>query len=124
MQKINKECSEGRVWGPFSEPLVANLRISSLGVVPKKTAGEFRLINCLNYLQGESVNEAIPSDLCTVRYTSFDQAFGVVRCCGWAAELVKYDIKLAFCHLPFHPEDFELLGFSFRGSFTLTEHFV
>lgn len=89
MQKIKKECSEGRVLGPFCELPVPNLRISPLGVVPKKAAGEFRLIHHLSYPHGESGNDAIPADLCTVRYMSFNQALGVVRHCRWAAELEK-----------------------------------
>lgn len=72
--KTDKECSEGGVLGSFKVPLVPNLRVYPLGVVAKKTAGEFRLIHHLIFLQGGSVNDAIPEHLCLVKYTSFDQA--------------------------------------------------
>ncbi|XP_054832646.1 vomeronasal type-2 receptor 26-like [Eublepharis macularius] len=36
--KIAKECTEGRVLGPFDSPPVPCLRVSPLGVVPKKAA--------------------------------------------------------------------------------------
>ncbi|XP_054843457.1 uncharacterized protein LOC129335043 [Eublepharis macularius] len=115
--KIAKECAEGRVLGPFPSPPVPCLRVSPLGVVPKKAAGEFRLIHHLSYPRGSSVNDAIPEHLCSVRYTSFDQAVKVVRRCGVGAEMAKCDIKSAFRLLPVHPDDFELLGFSFEGQF-------
>lgn len=37
-----------------------------LGVVPQKAVGKFCLIHHLSYPHGESVNDAIPADLCTV----------------------------------------------------------
>lgn len=116
-QKIAKECKEGSVLGPFAEPPLPDLRVSPLGVVPKKAPGDYRLIHHLSYPKGASVNDAIPGDLCSVRYTSFDQALGMVRRCGWAAELAKCDIKSAFRLLPVHPGDFNLLGFAFEGGF-------
>lgn len=55
--------------GPFITPPVANLRVSPLGIVPKKASGEYRLINHLSYRKGNSVNDRIPEQLCSVRYT-------------------------------------------------------
>lgn len=81
--KIGKECLEGSVLGPFVTPSVANLRDSPLRVVPKKVPGEYRLIHHLSYPHGDSVNDTVPEELCSVWYTSFDQALLVVRCCGW-----------------------------------------
>lgn len=102
-EKIDKECREGRVLGPFISPPLPNLRVSLLGVVPKKAPGEFHLIYHLSYPREESVNDAIPPDLCSVQYTSFDQ-----ECwCGHEAELAKCDIKSAFWLLPVHPKDFD-----------------
>lgn len=42
-----KECREGEVFSPFPSPPVPNLRISPLGVVPKKAKEENRLIHHL-----------------------------------------------------------------------------
>ncbi|XP_062828282.1 uncharacterized protein LOC134296685 isoform X1 [Anolis carolinensis] len=115
LAKINKEVAEGRVLGPFRSPPTPRLRVSPLGIVPKKAPGEFRLIHHLSYPRGRSVNDAIPDDFCTVHYTSFDSAVRKVRSRGPAAELAKCDIKSAFRLLPVHPLDFELLGFQFNG---------
>ena len=41
--KLNKEYETGRLAGPFHP-----FRVSRLGVVPKKTPGEFRLIHHLS----------------------------------------------------------------------------
>lgn len=115
-KKIEKVC-EGHVLGPFDEPPVPNLRVSPLGVVPKKAPREFRLIHHLLFPEGSSVNNTIPEHLCSVWYTSFDSAVAMVRECCLGAELGKCDIKSAFCLLPIHSEDFDLLGFSFQGKF-------
>lgn len=114
--KIAKECEAGRVAGPFSQPPLANLRVSPLGVVPKKVPGEYRLIHHLSYPKGSSVNDAIAPELCSVRYASMDHALSIIRSCGPGALMAKCDIQSAFRLLPVHPEDFCLLGFKFEGN--------
>lgn len=114
--KIQKELAAGRIAGPFTAPPMPNLRVSPLGVVPKKTPGEYRLIHHLSYPRGSSVNDAIPPELCTVKYASFDHAVGLVRACGADALMAKSDIQSAFRLLPVHPNDFCLLGFKFNGA--------
>ena len=114
-EKIAKECTAGRVAGPFSWPPLPNLRVSPLGVVPKKAAGQFRLIHHLSYPKGASINDAIAPELCSVRYASVDQAVVIVRACGPGALMAKCDIQSAFRLLPVHPSDFCLLGFKFNG---------
>ncbi|KAM8921300.1 LOW QUALITY PROTEIN: uncharacterized protein RCH25_015998 [Pelodytes ibericus] len=61
--------------GPFRDPPVANLRVSPLGVVPKKEPGKYRLIHHLSYPAGD---DDIDKDLCSVSYSSFDQAVELV----------------------------------------------
>lgn len=95
-QKIEKERAEGHVLGPFPTPLLRNLRVSPLGVVPKKTVGEFRLIYYLSHPRGGSMNDHIPEHLCSVKYTSFDEAVAIVKQCGVGPWIVKTDIKSTF----------------------------
>lgn len=109
--------SDGSILGLFTDPPVSTLRVSPLGIVPKKTPGKFRLIHHLSHQRGGSVNDAIPDYLCSVRYTSFDQAVCIVCQARVGAGLAKCDIRSAFCLLPVHPKDFELLGFAFEGHF-------
>lgn len=114
--KIQKECEEGWVLAPFMMLPVHNLQITPVGVLTKKALGEYCLIPHLLYPCGELVNDVIPDELCSVRYTLFHQAVQVVRNCGLGAEMVKCDIKSVFHLLLVHPQDFELLGFSFEGN--------
>ena len=57
--KIYKELEVSRLAGPFMTRHLYPFRISPLGVVPKKTPGEFRLIHHLSYPRGYSVNDGI-----------------------------------------------------------------
>ncbi|XP_041464356.1 uncharacterized protein LOC121415240 [Lytechinus variegatus] len=115
--KIQKEISLGRIAGPFQNPPFPNFRCSPIGLVPKRTPGEFRLIQHLSAPRGQSVNEFINSDLCSVSYTSFDEAVNLVSRLGQGAFMGKADIKSAFRLLPVHPSDFELLGFCVDGEY-------
>lgn len=108
--KLAKEVELGRIAGPFPAPPFENLRVSPLGVVPKKEIGKFRLIHHLSYPKGESVNDGIPRDEASVSYVSFDRAVILVRNAGSGALLAKSDIESAFRLLPVHPDCFHLLG--------------
>ncbi|XP_077783928.1 uncharacterized protein LOC144327573 [Podarcis muralis] len=116
-KKIAKEVALQRMAGPFDTPPFHNLHVSPLGIVPKKAPGEFRLIHNLSHPAGTSVNDAIPPELCSVKYASLDQAIKMIRKFGPAALLAKCDIESAFRLLPVHPEDFWLLGFQFEGKY-------
>ena len=61
--------------GRFSEPLLPNLRISALGVIPKKAQGEFRMIHYLSFLFGALVKDFIPQEFCSVHFAKVDQTF-------------------------------------------------
>ena len=60
--KLGKELEAGRIVGPFLTPPFPVFRTSPLGVVPKKTPNEFRLIHHLSYLSEASVNDFIPKE--------------------------------------------------------------
>lgn len=92
--KLAKEVREGWMLDPLMAPPLQRLRISLLGVMPKKTPEEFQLIHHLLYPKGASVNNAIPEHLCSVRYTTFDAAVAMVQECGPGAELAKCDTWL------------------------------
>ena len=108
--KLDKEWSGGRISGPFSSPPVANFVSSPLGVVPKKTPGEFRIIHHLSYPDGSSVNDFIPSEKSTVQYASISDAIAMIKCIGRGSYMSKTDINSAFRIIPIHPDDYHLLG--------------
>ena len=116
--KLAKEAKLGRIVGPFHNRPMSNLQCSPLGLVPKKQPGEFRLIHHLSFPSGASINDFIDEKLCRVKYTSFDEAVGMIAdLCkeGRPVFMAKLDIKSAFRLLPVNPLDFDLLGFKFDG---------
>ncbi|MBV2113440.1 MAG: hypothetical protein KUF82_21005 [Candidatus Thiodiazotropha sp. (ex Ctena orbiculata)] len=116
-QKIKAEIDAGRVAGPFDSRPFPTLRVSPLGLVPKKEPGEYRLIHHLSYPCGASVNDFIDPQLCSVQYTSFDEAVHMIQDLGTGCLLGKSDIKSAFRLLPVSVLDFDQLGFQFDGKF-------
>ncbi len=108
--KLQKEIKLGRIQGPFKEKPFDNLIISPIGLVPKAQEGKYRMIHHLSYPDGNSVNDGIDRDYCTVQYASFDTAVSIVVTAGIGAAMAKADIESAFRLLPIHPQDFSLLG--------------
>ena len=80
--KLLTEINLGRVAGPFHDKPISTLRISPIGLVEKKTPGEFRLIHHLLFPEGDSVKDFIDPDLCSMQYTSFDEAVHMIQDMG------------------------------------------
>ncbi|KAM4771039.1 LOW QUALITY PROTEIN: uncharacterized protein WCC33_002845 [Rhinophrynus dorsalis] len=102
--------------GPFDSSPIEGLVVSPVGVVPKKEAGKFRLIQHLSYPEG-SVNDALEKEVCSVQYQSFDEALDIVKGVGPGAMLAKVDIESAFRLLPLHPHHFKYIGCCVKGKF-------
>ena len=102
-QKLTQEIQEGRIVGPFLEPPLPNLRISPLGVIPKKAQGEFRMIHHLSFPSGASVNDFIPPEFCSVHYAKVDDAIRFIKRLGRGCTLAKTDVRSAFRIIPIHP---------------------
>lgn len=111
-QKIDKEVSAGRIAGPFKNRPLVNLQVSPIALLPKKNGG-FRLIHNLSSPRDKSINDFIDPKLCSVQYTSFDEAVHMIQDLGANCSLVKVDLKDAFRLLPVKLSDIELLGFKF-----------
>ena len=107
-EKLSKELTAGRIVGPFDVPPFDPFRVSPLGIIPKKSPGEFRLIHHLSYPAGSSVNDGIPKELATVRYATIDDAIRLIKSLGKGCFLAKTDIS---------PNDFPLLGMEWQGKF-------
>ena len=115
--KLAEEVRLGRIAGPFNSPPFEDLIISPLGLVPKSTPGEWRMIFDLSFPKGKSVNAGIPPDEATVQYTKFDEITRIIREEGPGCSLIKVDIKSAFRLIPINPDDFDLLGMCFEGNY-------
>ena len=96
-----------------AKPLSARLcraRWSILGLIPKGgQPGKFRLIIDLSSPHGASVNDGIDPELCSLSYSSVDEAVAQVRRCGIGALMAKLDLKSAYRRVPVHPA-WDVLG--------------
>lgn len=117
VRKLATEIASGRIAGPFVSRPLASLQCSPIGLVPKREPNTFRLIHHLSFPAGQSINDFISRDLCSVHYASFDKAVKLTIKGGHGAWLAKADIKSAFRLLPVAPVDYELLGFTYGGMF-------
>ena len=107
---ISTELQEGRMAGLFPPGSVPGLHINRMGVVPKgHTPGRWRLITDLSHPEGESVNDGIKAELCSLKYTSVKAVAAAAQRLGQGAQLAKLDIKSAYRLVPVHPHDRHLL---------------
>ena len=115
--KLEKELKLGRLIGPFKNSPFKNHVISPLGIVEKKTPGEYRVIHHLSYPSGLSINDGIPREYASVKYTSITDAISKIVQVGKNAYLAKSDIKSAFRIIPINPSDYHLLGMKWQGNY-------
>ena len=115
--KLNKELALGRILGPYHVvPNYPNYRISTLGVVPKKTLGEFRMIHHLSFPEGSSVNDFIPKEMSSVQYATIQDAISFIQRSPQSVYMA-IDVESAFRIMPVSPADRPLLGFQWLGKF-------
>ena len=87
------------------------LQLSPFGAFPKKyKPDKWRLIVDLSSPRGYSINDAISGDLCSVSYTSVDDAVRLICTLGRGCLLAKLDLREAYRAVPVHPSDQRLLG--------------
>ena len=95
---------------------VDGLHISPFGVIPKgHRTGKWRLIVDLSSPHGESVNDGIDKELCTLSYISMDDIVKTIMMLKKGALMAKLDIRNAYRLLPVHPEDRLLLSMEWQG---------
>ena len=108
---IKEEFIHHRFCGPYPAAISPWVHISWFGVIPKnRQPGKWRLIVDLSHPTGHSVNDGIPSPLCSLSYISVDDAVQNIIKIGRGALLAKVDIKSAFRLLPVHPSDRHLIA--------------
>lgn len=115
--KLSKELRNGFITGPFSDPPCQPFIVSPIGLVPKKTPNEYRLIHDLSFPSEASVNSFIPRQYCSVQYETLDEVVHLVLSCGKGALIAKADIEAAFRILPIHPDDRWLLGIKWKDQY-------
>ena len=113
---LSKEIRANRLAGPFDTIPYPNLRISGVGVVPKKD-GSWRLINHLSAPEDNSINDYIDPCTYSLQYHTIDDAIRLCYKLGKDTLTCKVDIKHAFRLCPVHPSDWHLLGIQWQGRF-------
>ena len=103
--------------GPFDAPPFPSFRTSPIGIIPKKTPNEFRLIHLLSYPKGSSVNDFIPEESSSVLYATINDAISILKKLGKGCFLAKTDIKSAFRIIPVHPLEYPLLGIKWDNQY-------
>lgn len=68
---------------------------------------------------GESVNDGIDKEQFPVHYATVDDTVDLISRFGTGTVLAKIDLKAAFRMVPIHPDDWDLLGMQWQGSFYL-----
>ena len=115
-ENLSKEVDAGRIMGPLPGPPFPNTHISPIGIIPKASGG-WRMITHLSYPSSLSINDFIDPDLCSVKYTSFDQVIEMISLLEAGAELGKVDMKNAFRLIRVYPGDFHLLCYKFKDKY-------
>lgn len=117
---LEGECKKGRMLGPFSAAERARLppcHTNRFGVIPKgHNTGKWRLITDLSFPPGNSVNDGIDPDLCSLTYTSVEQVAEVVASYPPGALLAKIDVESAYRLVPVHPLDRPLQAVDWNGA--------
>ena len=102
--------------GLTSSPNLPRVHLSPLGVIPKKDRPDcWRLIMDLSSPHGHSVNDGITKELCSLHYSSIDEAATQIAALGPGCMLAKMDIRQAYRNIPVAPEDKHLLGLQWNN---------
>ena len=92
------------------------IHINRVWVVPKGQSGKWQLITDLSYPRGQSVNDTINPDLCSLTYTTVEKVANRVMSLGRGVLTVKVDIESAYRLIPVHSLGADLRGSDICGS--------
>ena len=108
-------CRRQNLW-PLNINQFPQVHVSRFGVIPKGNSRKWRLILDLSSPEGQSVNDGINLEWCSLSYVSVDDAVSVIRHLGQNTLLAKVDIKSAYRMVPVHPDDRLLLGMQWENN--------
>ena len=94
---LRKEVELVRKVGPLNPTEVPQTHTSRSGVFPKShQPGKWWLIVDLLHTEGASVNDGIEKEICSLTYSTVDDAIGIIRDMGKGTMLVKFDIESVY----------------------------
>ena len=109
-EHIRSDLQQGSLVGPLHPSLAAQVHTSPIGLVPKSQSDKWRMIVDFFVLDGARVNDGIGADVCSLTYTSVDNAVSIIQHLGQGTQLVKMDLKDAYRIIPAYSQDHHLLG--------------
>ena len=113
---LQSEREQQTLLGPFDRQSMLAIHVSRFGIIPKShQPGKWRLIVDLSFPPGRSVNDGIPSELCSLSYVKLEHVVQRLVDLGPDAQMAKFDIKSAYRLIPVHPQDRYLLGMCWEG---------
>lgn len=87
-------------------------------MIPKRgQVGKWRLIVDLASPRGSSVNDGIDPEEFSMHYIKVDQIIRMVSKYGPGAQMVKFDVEVAYRNIAVHPDDLFPLGMRWRGQY-------
>lgn len=102
--------------GSIQEAEELGVHCSPFGVIPKRNRpNKWRLIVHLSAPEGESVNDGVSKELCSLTFIRVDDVVDRVLRLGKGALMAKMDIKQAYRNVPVHLQDRLLLGMQWQG---------
>ncbi len=107
-----------RTLGPFAPgaPLPPPIQVNRFGVIPKgHNTGKWRLITDVSHPPGQSINDGINPDLCSLSYTTVDTVAWKIAATGAGSLLAKINIESAYRLIPVHRDDRPLQAVSWEG---------
>ena len=115
---LQLEVQTGRVAGSFSKPPLPVLHVSRFRVNPKRhLPGKWHLILDLSSPAVHSVNDGIVGEDYSVQYMKVDDIIADIMQLGRGSLLAKFFVQNAYCIVPVHTEDRQLLGMKWCGAF-------
>ena len=124
-QSLLYDVSRGRKAGPFRAPPFHQFVGSPMGAFIKKhSVSKIRVIHDLSWPPGSSVNSHIDETLCTLHYSTVDDAVNHVLRHGKGTLMSKLDIKDAYKHIIVAPRDWHLIGCTWPSPAGVTEYYV
>ena len=92
--------------------------MSRFGVIPKHHQPEkWRLILDLSSPAGHSVNDGIAGEDYSLQYMKVDDIMAGIMRLGLGSLMAKFDVQNAYCIVPVHTDNRQLLGMKWRGAF-------
>ena len=100
----------------FTNFTIANVALFTIRCCPKEGWYSYNYLDLSSH-RGSSINQRISSDTYFVKYSSFNDAVGMVLSIGSSCFMAKLDIKHAFGLCQAHPSDWPLLGYVWQNNY-------